>query len=351
MITSSNFLLHDLKIIPRPAKASFQSQQANCHFELGTSFSHKIVIELKSDLRMGRSPSPSRRDGRDGRDRDRDRSDRDRDRERERDKDRDRRRSRSPRDRERRRSRERDDDKPSQAADSQDESSLLKKREPISIEERLKELKESKEASTKPVFLTKEQRQKLALEKLEEKRLEVAKQREQIFQSARSDRDSRDTRDRDRRDKYDKDPVTEPAKAQSNEQEVLITDKEMQGIKGRYLGEGKKKKKVIKMSDKFRFAFDWELAEDTSKDLNPLYNKKHDAQLLFGRGLRAGIDMREQKKNSTYVEQLESVRAKMQERVNQENDDMDIVDDEKERLLEEQRLIEEEERRRMVCIT
>ena len=35
------------------------------------------------------------------------------------------------------------------------------------------------------------------------------------------------------------------------------------------------------------------------------------SQLLFGRGLRAGIDMREQKKKSTYVENLEAVRDKV----------------------------------------
>ena len=30
--------------------------------------------------------------------------------------------------------------------------------------------------------------------------------------------------------------------------------------------------------------------EDTSADLNPIYEKKHEALLLFGRGLRGGID-------------------------------------------------------------
>lgn len=304
---------------------------------------------------MGRSPSPGRREGRDGRDRDRSDRDRDRDRDKDRDRDRDRRRSRSPkeRDRKRSRSRDRDDDRrgaasttaPSQASNAGDDPSTGKKREPISIEDRLKELKESKEAVTKPVFLTKEQRQKLALEKLEEKRLEIAKEREQIIQSARSDRD-RDFRERDRRERQEREAAAEAAKQAS--EEVLITDKELQGIKGRYLGEGKKKKKVIKMSDKFRFAFDWELAEDTSKDLNPLYDKKHDAQLLFGRGLRAGIDMREQKKNSTYVEQLEAVRAQIRERMANAKDDMELDEDDKELRREEQRLMEEEERRQMV---
>jgi hypothetical protein len=36
-----------------------------------------------------------------------------------------------------------------------------------------------------------------------------------------------------------------------------------------------KKKKVMKASEKFRFNFDWDGKEDTSKDLNPLYNHLH----------------------------------------------------------------------------
>jgi len=159
-----------------------------------------------------------------------------------------------------------------------------------------------------------------------------------MVQSARSNRDKEKDRDRRERDKPEK-PAPEVTS------DLPITEKELQGIKGRYLGEGKKKKKVVKMSDKFRFAFDWELGEDTSKDVNPLYDKKHDAQLLFGRGLRAGIDMREQKKNSTYVEQMESVRAKIQEQSAQQHEGMEV--EEREEWLAEQRRMEEEERRRM----
>jgi ATP-dependent RNA helicase DDX23/PRP28 len=31
----------------------------------------------------------------------------------------------------------------------------------------------------------------------------------------------------------------------------------------------------MKASEKFRFNFDWDSKEDTSKDLNPLYNEPH----------------------------------------------------------------------------
>ena len=56
------------------------------------------------------------------------------------------------------------------------------------------------------------------------------------------------------------------------------------------------RKKILKPSEKFRFNFDWEAHDDTSRDLNPLYNNTHEAALLFGRGLRAGVDRREQMK-------------------------------------------------------
>jgi len=76
--------------------------------------------------------------------------------------------------------------------------------------------------------------------------------------------------------------------------EEVDKEKELEAIRNSYLGVKKKKKKVLKISEKFRFSFDWAADEDTSVDLNPIYEKKHEALLLFGRGLRGGIDRREQ---------------------------------------------------------
>nr|GEY44639.1 DEAD-box ATP-dependent RNA helicase 21 [Tanacetum cinerariifolium] len=73
-------------------------------------------------------------------------------------------------------------------------------------------------------------------------------------------------------------------------------EKELELIKDQYLGTKKPKKRVIKPSEKFRFSFDWENTEDTSRDMNALYQNPHEARLLFGRGFRAGMDRREQKK-------------------------------------------------------
>jgi ATP-dependent RNA helicase DDX23/PRP28 len=72
-------------------------------------------------------------------------------------------------------------------------------------------------------------------------------------------------------------------------------EKELEAIKEQYLGSKKPKKRVIKPSEKFRFSFDWENTEDTSRDMNTLYQSPHEARLLFGRGFLAGVDRREQK--------------------------------------------------------
>ncbi|VVA92839.1 unnamed protein product [Arabis nemorensis] len=70
-------------------------------------------------------------------------------------------------------------------------------------------------------------------------------------------------------------------------------EKDLIAMKEQYLGTTKPKKRVIiKPSEKFCFSFDREKSEDTSKgeDMNV-----HEAQLLFGRGFRAGMDHHEQR--------------------------------------------------------
>lgn len=54
--------------------------------------------------------------------------------------------------------------------------------------------------------------------------------------------------------------------------------KELEMIKAQYLGGEKKKKKVLKGAEKFKFNFDWAADDDTSRDLNPLYNSTHGTQ-------------------------------------------------------------------------
>lgn len=43
---------------------------------------------------------------------------------------------------------------------------------------------------------------------------------------------------------------------------------------------------------------DWNPEDDTSNDINPLYQNKYQPKVLFGKGHIAGIDMEEQKGES-----------------------------------------------------
>lgn len=200
-------------------------------------------------------------------------------------------------------------------------------------------MKRSTEDAKKPVFLTKAEREQLALQRRQEEIAQQRRQAEQILLESRSNANStadgsnpstasdgrnhhhRSSRDRDterrdreseRRDREserrDRDSERRNREREREEesrarerarQEKLAErerEKELEAIKEQYLGSKKPKKRVIKPSEKFRFSFDWENTEDTSRDMNSLYQNPHEAQLLFGRGFRAGMDRREQKK-------------------------------------------------------
>jgi len=75
------------------------------------------------------------------------------------------------------------------------------------------------------------------------------------------------------------------------------------------MGAETKKRKIRQMNNK-KFVFEWNADEDTSVDINPIYTKRHTAQ-LFGRGHIAGIDIKEQKKQASdfYKSLLQSRRT------------------------------------------
>jgi hypothetical protein len=52
------------------------------------------------------------------------------------------------------------------------------------------------------------------------------------------------------------------------EKEDREREKEKELIKLMYLGKKKEKRKIIKVNDKSRFIFDWDIADDTSRTLN-----------------------------------------------------------------------------------
>ncbi|MCL7052284.1 hypothetical protein MKW94_029918 [Papaver nudicaule] len=193
----------------------------------------------------------------------------------------------------------------------------------------------------KPVFLTKAQREQLAIQRREEEVAEQKRRAEQLTQqeqnpnssssnnnhrsSARHSspphdsrnhnnnhrsRDRERDRERERERERDRERDNERRNREREREEESRSrersrvekqverekEKELDAIKEQYLGTKKPKKRVIKPSEKFRFSFDWENTEDTSRDMNNLYQNPHEAQLLFGRGFRAGMDRREQKK-------------------------------------------------------
>ncbi|KAK9120269.1 hypothetical protein Scep_018362 [Stephania cephalantha] len=163
-------------------------------------------------------------------------------------------------------------------------------------------------ASTKkPVFLTKAQREHLALLRRQQEVSDDNKRRSDLLQlpsSSAQPSDSSRPRDRDRDRHRSRDSERRNREREEESRERVRTEKqaerekekELESIKEQYLGSKKPKKRVIKPSEKFRFSFDWENTEDTSRDMNLLYQNPHEAQLLFGRGFRAGMDRREQKK-------------------------------------------------------
>ena len=76
---------------------------------------------------------------------------------------------------------------------------------------------------------------------------------------------------------------------------------ELQLIKDQYLGKKRAKKMIVPPSQKFKFNFDWETSEDTSEDLNHLYSRRASIAFLFGRGYIAGIDREEQDKRNEMI--------------------------------------------------
>lgn len=103
-----------------------------------------------------------------------------------------------------------------------------------------------------------------------------------------------------------------------------VDEKAIQAIKDQYLGKKTQKKKFVKASEKTSktFKFDWEPTEDTSTDINPLYSNRLDVNLLYGRGYRAGVDMREQRKNNSFLNELSQKRQKEHRVADEQNDDL-----------------------------
>lgn len=103
-------------------------------------------------------------------------------------------------------------------------------------------------------------------------------------------RKEEERREKDKRETQDKMDIDKEKEDQNNR------EKQREETKKAYLGIKEQKKRFIKPSEKYKFVFEWDKSEDTSQDLNPLYNEKYETIPQFGRGYFGGIDKREQLK-------------------------------------------------------
>ncbi|KAJ0966418.1 hypothetical protein J5N97_027556 [Dioscorea zingiberensis] len=112
-----------------------------------------------------------------------------------------------------------------------------------------------------PVFLSRAERQKLAIQRREEVAAEQRRALEQLQQRSRPISSTEPSSSSAPDDNYEKQAERERER-----------EKEIEAIKEKYLGLKKPKKRVIKPSEKFRFSFEWDNTEDTSEArARPLY--------------------------------------------------------------------------------
>ncbi|QRW26973.1 DEAD/DEAH box helicase [Rhizoctonia solani] len=202
-------------------------------------------------------------------------------------------------------------------------------RTPLSIESLVEKQKAEQEAASKPKFLTREERAKLAIERRAAEIRTLSRPKDVEMRDGRYDRekdrdrietgtgtegismevDVNDERNRKRDDRRpafqngiptgpraerDKDkgaPPPPPPKSgtppppppPSDAPFVPpISDTDLSAIRSRYLGVDKKKRKIRKMNDR-KFVFDWDEQEDTG-------STQQSSAVMFGRGHLAGME-------------------------------------------------------------
>ncbi|KAG9412658.1 hypothetical protein AC1031_015568 [Aphanomyces cochlioides] len=161
--------------------------------------------------------------------------------------------------------------------------------------------KEQEMEAKKPKFMTQKEREAAALARLQQRSAnKITPTVSSTATAAKFSKTYDASFDRNRRNQ-EKEKKTEASTSTTTRDE----EKELAALKDHYLGKKVNKKKVLKASEKFskNFQFDWDMTEDTSTELNPLY-KRREVNLLFGRGYTAGVDLREQRKRNNFVTEL-----------------------------------------------
>lgn len=200
----------------------------------------------------------------------------------------------------------------------QQQQEQQKQQEVASTESKVADPPKPSDAKPKTEFLTKQQRQQLALDRLEERRKEQeeaalqARRAHNAFATGQLTVQERARRDADERLKREQSSQQRPSEKQ-NESEA-----ELKAIREHYLGGPKEeKKKIFKASDKLAaiFKMDWEKTDDTARnDMNALYTKRLPINPLFGRGYIAGVERLAQREKSTFSAALTQQRSNEERR-------------------------------------
>jgi len=185
---------------------------------------------------------------------------------------------------------------------------------------------------SKPVYLTKAQRQEAALKRLEEQRTaaeRAAREKEENMKAFmqgqtnnnhhQAERDARAaaaraaTEARDRQRGSDAGQRMDVSNGMDGGRQ-----RELELIRQQYLGQkdpSAKKKQQAPSNQRFKFNFGWNAKDDTAVDTNDLYKERHQAAALYGRGFVGGVDRKEQRKKHTFYEELAEYRLKHPEAV------------------------------------
>ena len=166
---------------------------------------------------------------------------------------------------------------------------------PLPLEELQRKRDEAAARPDRPVFLTKAQR---AAQKREREEGELRERQERKLQGVRTGPAGPTGRPIPAPSTGRPSPAAKPAAELATSQRA--------DLQRQYLGVRLEKAPVAprKASERSKFKFDWDVREDTSRDADPLYDRPLEATLLFGRGLRAGVDLREQRKHGAECEMV-----------------------------------------------
>jgi ATP-dependent RNA helicase DDX23/PRP28 len=173
--------------------------------------------------------------------------------------------------------------------------------------------KSHKVSSSSAVFLSKAERERIALEKLHKSREEEeqkAREAEKAHMRFATGQALEDRKAEEKR-RLEREELERERRQREENKESKELDNETRAIRDHYLGVVEKKRKLLKPSEKFArvFQFEWEQDDDTAKnDLDPLYSNRTKIHSLFGRGYIAGVDQRDQRKGSNFLVSLTEKR-------------------------------------------